>query len=156
MLATLQWATALVAQAMLAWLGTPMSWHGDQLSHAGGFVAQLHADCTAWWPACGMLIALASVAAWVGVPARRTMAGAAAGLFAMVLVNQVRLVAVLWAGIHAPAFFHFAHEVLGPLLLVATGAAIVALTVRGRGSIGPREAERRGAHAPRAPWATGT
>jgi len=156
MLAMLQWATTLVAQTMMAWLGTPMSWHGDQLSHAGGFVAQLHADCTAWWPAWCAVFAVAAWGAWVGLPVRRTMVGALAGLLAMVLVNQARLVAVLWAGVHAPAAFDLAHEVLGPLLLVATGAAVVAVTVRGHGRMGRREAEPRSVLALEAPRATAT
>lgn len=147
----LQWATTLVAQAMLAWLGTPMSWQGDQLGHASGFVAQLHGDCTAWWPALGLLIALGGFGALAQVPARRLVPGAAAGVLVMALINQARLVAVLWTGVHTPALFGWMHEVLGPLMLVAAGAAVVALTVRGRDRVGMPGARRNDARARAAP-----
>lgn len=131
MLASLQWATAAGAQTSLSWLGTPLSWQGDRLAHANGFVAQVHADCTAAWPALWLMAALVIFGVPAQVPWRRLAAAAVLGAFAMVVVNQLRLVAVLWTGVHAPELFAWVHELLGPLLLVATGATIVAIGVRG-------------------------
>jgi exosortase/archaeosortase family protein len=56
-------ATAWAAQAMLQGLGLSFERQGDQLRHASGFVAQVHADCTAAWPVAVWLLALA--AAWL-------------------------------------------------------------------------------------------
>jgi exosortase/archaeosortase family protein len=131
MLAASQWATAAVAQTLLSWLGTPLTWQGDRLAHANGFVAQMHADCTAAWPALSLLVALLVFGVQARTPSRRLAVAATVGVLAIIVVNQLRLVAVLWTGVHAPALFAWVHELLGPLLLVATGAMIVAIGVRG-------------------------
>ena len=131
MLDALQWATASVAQAMLAALGTPFAWQGEWLIHAGGFVAQVDLDCTALWPAVVLLAALAAFGSMARVPLRRLVIAAMWGVSVVMLVNQLRLVAVLWAGAHQPAHFTGIHEVAGPLLLVVAGATVVAAAVRG-------------------------
>lgn len=129
LLDALQWATTGVAQAMLAALGTPLAWEADRLHHAGGFVAQVDLGCTAWalsWLLVGVLAVFGSMAR---VPWRRLTAGMMLGVAVVFIVNQLRLAAVIWTGVHAPSYLAWVHEGLGPLLLVLTGAAIVAATV---------------------------
>lgn len=132
MLEALQSGTTALAQATLAWLGTPLQREGDLLRHAGGFVAQVDASCTAAWPASLLALAL-GVAAALGrtVPAR-IAAAIVLGTMAIAAANQLRLVVALWVGVHAPAHFHWVHVAAGPLLMVVVGAAVVhAMLLRG-------------------------
>ncbi len=130
------WATAAAAQAALAAVGTPLTLRGDVLHHANGFAAHVNFDCTACWPA--LLLSLALVLSRRLPPGtfmlprvrRLPAATIALGVAAMVAVNQLRLVAVVWIGVHAPAHFGWLHEIAGPLLLVAAGLAFVVLAAR--------------------------
>ena len=132
-LGALQSATTGVAQAALAALGTPLVRQDDLLQHANGFVARIDLDCTAWGPAWLLLGALVAFGSLARVPLRRLLLSMALGVAMVVVVNQLRLVAVLWTGVHAPALLTAMHEGLGPLLLVFTGAAIV-VAMAGRGA----------------------
>lgn len=123
--------TGETARAMLALLGTPLEWQGDQLQHAAsGFVVQMHFDCTAGWPVAVLLLALAAFGSLARTPWPRLAAWAVAGAALVIVLNQVRLVALLWAGANTPTAFSALHEWAGPLALVAAGAAIVALALR--------------------------
>ena len=136
MLSELQWGTAALTQALLGRLGTALQLQGDVLSHAGGFAAQVDLACTALIPALLLLAALA-LWGWLDRPAPQRLALAMLlGLTTMALVNQLRLLAVIWVGVHAPAHFPWVHEVLGPLLLVVAGAAWVAVCVGRAGGNG--------------------
>lgn len=125
MLEALQSVTTAWAQATLAWLGTPLSRQGDLLRHADGFVAQVDVSCTAALPAVLLALALGVAGALRATAPRRIALAIGLGALAVVLANQVRLVAALWVGVHAPAHFHWVHVAAGPLLLVAAGAAVV-------------------------------
>lgn len=122
--------TAELARAMLAPLGSVFERQGDRLVHPGGFVAVVDLACTAALPSLVLLGALALFGPLARVPLRRWSIAALAGTVALVAANQLRLVAVLWTGAHAPAHFGWVHEVAGPLWLVAVGALVVAAALR--------------------------
>jgi len=124
--------TAALAQAALATLGTPFERQGETLRHASGFVAVVDMDCTAAVPVLLGLAALLVFGALARLPRRRRATFALVVAAGLAVANQLRLVAVLWAGANAPAHFGWLHEVAGPLMLVAVGAAVVAAAVRGR------------------------
>ncbi|MBI5716443.1 MAG: exosortase/archaeosortase family protein [Burkholderiales bacterium] len=124
-------ATAELARAMLERLDTPLAWQGDRLHHgASGFVAQMHFDCTAGWLVAVLLLAMTALGSLARVPWRRLARWAAVGMAVIVVLNQLRLVVVLWVGVHAPALFDVMHEWVSPLALVAMGAAIVMAALR--------------------------
>lgn len=124
-------ATAAAAQWMLGALGTPVQRHAEWLHHAGGYVAEIHLDCTAWWPAVVLVGVLVLFGSLARVSASRVAGAAAWGVAAVALLNQLRLVATLWLGVHAPGYWMLAHEVVGPLALVAAGAGVVVVMVKG-------------------------
>jgi exosortase/archaeosortase family protein len=118
-------ATTALAQSALALLGTRLEWEGEVLRHAGGFAAQVDLSCTALGPAAILSLALLVAGALNRLDPLRLAAALAFGVLIITLVNQLRLVAVLWVGVHAPAHFGWVHVAAGPLLLVATGATLV-------------------------------
>jgi len=123
--------TAEGARALLVPLGTVFERHGERLSHPGGFVAVVDADCTVLTPALLLLGALAAVGALARLGWRRTLAFAFGGIVVLAIANQLRLAAVLWTGANAPLHFAWLHDVAGPLWLVAVGTVIVQRAVRG-------------------------
>lgn len=125
MLDTLQWGTTALARWALARLDTPLAWQGDLLRHEGGFAAQVDLSCTALGPAALLALALVVAGALRRLAPHRLAAALALGIVLVALVNQLRLVAVLWVGVHAPAHFEWVHVALGPLALVAVGTAVV-------------------------------
>ncbi|MBL8326680.1 MAG: exosortase/archaeosortase family protein [Rubrivivax sp.] len=125
MLDTLLQATIALAQSALAVLGTPLVRQGELLRHAGGFVAQVDLSCTALWPAAMGSMALCVAGALRGCAPLRLAGLVAGGVGVIALVNQLRLVGVIWVGVHAPAHFEWVHVAAGPMLLVAAGAALV-------------------------------
>lgn len=127
--ALVQW-TAELARAMLAPLGSVFERQGGVLVHTGGFVAVVDSACTAAVPVLVLLGVLALFGAAARLPWRRGVLFALAGSAALAAANQLRLVAVLWAGAHAPAHFGWLHEVAGPLWLVGVGAGLVVLALR--------------------------
>lgn len=124
MLDTLLHATAALAQSALALLGTPLVRQGELLRHAGGFAAQVDLSCTALWPAMMLSLALCVAGALRRAAPLRLAGFVAGGIGVIALVNQLRLVGVIWVGVHAPAHFEWVHVAAGPLLLVAAGAAL--------------------------------
>lgn len=142
--AALSWATAGAAAWLLGALGTPVLWQGDLLRHAGGFVAEVHRDCTVLWPA---VLLLGSLALLPGVWRGRGRGSLGAllgvmllGVLCMWAVNQLRLAGVFWLAVHESAHYGWVHGALAPAIQVAALAAYVAAThalsaARGR----PRE-----------------
>jgi len=119
-----------MAQAAVGALGTPLALQGDLLRHAGGFAVQVGLECTALIPAL-VLVAVLAAFGWMGRTSPSRLVRAMLFSVAVItLINQLRLVGVIWVGVHAPQHFAWVHEVLGPLLMIAVGAAIVAATVR--------------------------
>ena len=109
--------TAQATAAMLAAIGLPVVRELTVLAHAGGFACEISHACTALTPAA--LLAAAILPQPVSRRAR--LIGVTAGTIALILLNQVRLVSLVWLGVHAPAYFDATHGLLWPgFLALAT------------------------------------
>jgi len=113
-------ATADVALAWLARLDVTLVRQGLLLIHADGFVTEVHPTCTALVPAA---LLAAAVAVHRGTRPGQKLAGMLGGMLLIVLVNQARLVGVVWVGVNAPAAFALVHGWLAPISLIVLGAA---------------------------------
>jgi exosortase/archaeosortase family protein len=113
-------ATAEVAVGLLAALDVTLARQGLLLLHAEGFVTEVHATCTALVPAT---LLAAAVALHHGPRPGQKIAGMLGAVVLVVLVNQVRLVGVIWLGVNAPALFPLVHGWLAPIALIVFGAA---------------------------------
>jgi len=111
--------TAQLTAAMLAAIGLPVARAGVMLVHAGGFAAEIDLACTALVPA--------ALLATVMTALRQRVAGIVFGVVVAILVNQVRLVSLVWLGVHAPGYLDPAHQLLWPVLLVLTGAGYLSV-----------------------------
>lgn len=111
--------TAQVSAALLAAIGLPVTQELTRLTHASGFSCEIDSACTALVP--GLLLT-AAILGW-RAPWRRQLAGVLVGVVALLLVNQARLVSLVWLGVQAPAWFDVAHLWLWPatMLFVTTG-----------------------------------
>jgi exosortase/archaeosortase family protein len=88
------------------------------LFHAGGFACEIDVACTALIPA----VLLAAPMAVLRATPRARLMGIILGTLLVVLVNQLRLVSLVWLGVHAPGYFDVAHNLLWPVLLILTGS----------------------------------
>jgi exosortase/archaeosortase family protein len=113
-------ATAEAARTWLALVGVVLAREGTLLLHAQGFATEVHQVCTALLP--GVLLAAGIAMHWHGRAGARLL-GLLAGVAVVVLVNQCRLVAVVWVGVQAPALFGVVHGWLAPAALVALTTA---------------------------------
>jgi exosortase/archaeosortase family protein len=116
--ATFTVLTAQLTAFMLAAIGLPVMRDAATLVHAGGFACEIDVACTALIPAA----LLAAVMALLRSTPRAHLMGIISGVLLVVLVNQLRLVSLVWLGVHAPGYFDVAHNLLGPVLLLLTGA----------------------------------
>lgn len=121
-LASLPRLAAEAAGAALAVTGTPTSVDDTLVTHAGGFVADVHTTCTAAWPSMLVVFALCLTR---GATTRRSLRTTAVAVFTVWLVNQVRLVGVIWIGVHAPEHFGWVHGALGPAVLLVLCCAVI-------------------------------
>jgi exosortase/archaeosortase family protein len=117
-LVALNEATADLALAWLAAAGVPLVREGSLVMHAQGFVTEVHQTCTALLPAA---LLLAAIALHHARPAQK-LVGMLLGVGVVTLLNQCRLVGVIWVGVQAPALWPVVHGGLAP-------AAMVALTI---------------------------
>ena len=76
-----------------------------------------------------MLMLLAAVAV-LPAPWSARLWGAALGLPIVYLANQLRIVALVWARVEAPALFDIGHGLLGPLGVIAVAALFFAWWAR--------------------------
>jgi len=113
-------ATADVAVGLLSVLDLPLVRQGLLLLHADGFVTEVHATCTALVPAA---LLVAAIALHRGTRPGQKLAGMLGAVALVVLVNQVRLVGVIWVGVNVPVLFPLVHGWLAPIALIAFGAA---------------------------------
>lgn len=113
-------ATADAAIAWLALAGVPLLRDGTLVMHAQGFATDVHQVCTALLPAA--LLAL-GIAMHPNGRARHKLVGVLLGVLVVALVNQCRLVGVIWVGVQAPAMFGVVHEWLAPAWLLALTTA---------------------------------
>lgn len=111
--------TAQASATMLELSGLPVTQEQTRLSHAGGFSCEIDYACTALIP---VLLLAAAILAWRSTW-RARLAGVVGGALMLLLLNQLRLVSLVWLGVHAPTWFEAAHVWLWPglLLLAATG-----------------------------------
>lgn len=133
----------LTAEWALQWLvalGVPLVREGQILMHAQGFVTEVHQTCTALIP-CVLITAAIALHPWAGLPAR--LAGVLVGVPLLVMVNQLRLVSVVWVGVCAPEYFALVHGWAAPGALIAFGFAYwwawshVVAPLRGRSASEP-------------------
>lgn len=110
--------TAAATAHMLAALGLPVARELNVLMHAGGFACEIDIACTALVPAA---LLTAAILSWRR-PWRARLGIAVGGVVWLALVNQVRLVSLVWFGVHAPAWFDVLHQWLWPALLVLASA----------------------------------
>jgi exosortase/archaeosortase family protein len=104
---------ARLASSLLNGLGE--SSHASQ-NHvvAPSFAIAVNPECSA-----GDMMALFSATLLaIPVPWMRRIAGIAAGILFIALLNMLRIVTVFWTGVHHPTFFTTLHEELWPGLLV--------------------------------------
>jgi exosortase/archaeosortase family protein len=113
-------ATAEAARAWLALVGVALGRDGTLLLHAQGFATDVHQVCTALLPAALLAVAIALHA---HARVAHKFLGVLLGVAVVALVNQCRLVAVIWVGVQAPALFGLVHGWLAPAALVALTTA---------------------------------
>jgi exosortase/archaeosortase family protein len=109
--------TAQLTVFMLAAIGLPVMREAATLVHAGGFACEIDVACTALAPA----VLLAASMIMLRTTPRAHLMGIILGVLLMMLVNQLRLVSLVWLGVHAPGYFEVAHSLLWPALLILTG-----------------------------------
>lgn len=109
--------TAVATVHMLSALGMPIVLEDLVLTHAGGFACAIDAGCTALVPVALVSAALLTSARSWG--ARLT--GLLGAVVWLALVNQLRLVSLMWIGVDAPTWFDVVHAWLWPPLF-ATAA----------------------------------
>ena len=112
--------TASAALLFLDAIGVEVARRGTTLSHAQGFSCEIDLACT------GLpIIALFTTALFAWPASRRQRISALCiALPALLAVNQLRIVHLVWVGISAPAWFDIAHDVLwraASIILLALG-----------------------------------
>jgi len=110
--------TAQLTAYMLAATGLPVMREAATLAHAGGFACEIDMACTALIP---VALLAASMALLRATP-RAHLLGIMLGALLVMLVNQLRLVSLVWLGVHAPGYFDVAHNLLWPMLMILTGS----------------------------------
>jgi len=118
MLAPLELVTAQLTAAMLGWIGLPVAREATVLVHAEGFACEIYHTCTAFTP---VVFLVAAIASWPA-PRRARILGVLVGAVLLVLLNQARLVSLVWAGVHVPHVFGVAHTMAWPALLILATA----------------------------------
>jgi exosortase/archaeosortase family protein len=113
-------ATADGAIAWLALAGVALVRDGTLVLHAQGFATEVHQVCTALLPAA---LLAAVIAMYPRASAGHKLAGMLLGVAVVALVNQCRLVGVIWVGVQAPALFGLVHDWIAPIVLVALTTA---------------------------------
>lgn len=109
-------ATANAAIAWLAAAGVPLVREGTLVMHAQGLVTEVHQVCTLLLPAALLAVGIAMhPQGRVG----QKLTGVLLGVGVVAVVNQCRLVGVIWVGVHAPTLFDVVHGWLAPAWLVA-------------------------------------
>lgn len=106
---TAQWSAVLLAA-----IGMPVTQELTRLTHASGFTCEIDSACTALVPAA---LLTAAILGWrASWPSR--LVGVLVGVVALVLINELRIVSLVWLGVHAPAWFDVAHLWLWPATLL--------------------------------------
>jgi len=120
--------TAQASATMLELSGLPVTQEQTRLSHTGGFSCEIDYACTALIP---VLLLAAAILAWRSTW-RARLTGILGGAMLLLILNQLRLVSLIWLGVHAPAWFEMAHVWLWPALLLTSVAGYWYAWVRGQ------------------------
>lgn len=110
---------AFTAGAMLDALGLQASVNGSIIS-TGGFTAEIIAACTPLYPA---MIFLAAVFAFP-CPVKHKCLGIVSGLPSLAVINQVRVVSLIWIGQHYPKYLDIAHYFIWQAFIIALAIAL--------------------------------
>lgn len=110
--------SAQLTASMLAAIGLPVMREAATLIHVGGFACEIDVTCTALVP----VVLLTTAIVLLRATPRAHFLGILIGMLLMVFVNQLRLVSLVWLGVHVPGYFDVAHSLLGPVLIILTGA----------------------------------
>ena len=113
-------ATADVAIAWLSLVSVSLVREGTMVLHAQGFVTEVHQVCTLLLPAA---LLTAGIAMHPHGRVGDKLAGMLLGVALVAVVNQCRLVGVIWVGVMAPDLFGAVHGWLAPAWLVALTTA---------------------------------
>lgn len=106
--------TTQFSAVILAAIGLPMLRESTLLTHAGGFSCEIDFACTAMIP---ILLLSAGIFSWRADRSRQWLA-VLVGSFLLIVVNQLRIVSLVWLGVHAPAWLDIAHLWFWPLALI--------------------------------------
>lgn len=106
--------TAQFSAVILAWMGLPMLRETTLLTHTGGFSCEIDFACTALIP---ILLLSAGILSWRAERSKQWLAVLIGSLLLFAL-NQVRIVSLVWLGVHAPGWLDIAHLGFWPLALI--------------------------------------
>lgn len=114
-LAPLAAGTARIVFALLDLFGIEAQREGVIIVHPAGFAYEIAYSCTGFLPVVTFLVCvLAYPASW-----RAKWQGVAIAVPILWMVNLLRLVSLFYIGVHFPAAFVWAHEVVWEALLAA-------------------------------------
>ena len=112
----------MVSAGLLRALGEPVVTAGTLIRH-GSFAVDVKNGCN------GLEAAIILAAAVVAFPAtlRQRLAGLAAGFLVIEVLNLVRVVSLIWLGVHRPSVFELFHASVWQtaLILVAVGLFVL-------------------------------
>ncbi|MGC9985478.1 MAG: archaeosortase/exosortase family protein [Polyangia bacterium] len=74
-------------------------------------------------------ILLVAALAALPISLGRRLAAVLASVVLLVLVNVMRICVLYWLGVHAPTWFHRAHQTLAPLCMVVCGTVIFLIAI---------------------------
>ena len=106
--------TAQASAAMLSGMGFPMVQEQTLLTHAAGFSGDIDYACTALIPAT---LLAAAILPWPASWQWRLM-GVLVGTALVILLNQLRIVSLVFLGVRESAWFDVAHLWLWPVALM--------------------------------------
>lgn len=118
-------AVARVSGGVLALLGEDAVVRGSEIS-SPRFTVVVYNGCN------GLVTSLIFAAAVVAFPAawRARLVGLAAGLVAIQLVNQVRIVSLFYVGVFLPRYFNEAHVLVWQSIVILFGVTLWLLWAR--------------------------
>lgn len=106
--------TAQASATMLSAMGFPMVQALTRLTHAGGFSCDIDYACTALIPAT---LLAAAILPWPA-PWQWRLMGVLVGTVLVILLNQLRIVSLVFLGVLESTWFDVAHIWLWPVALI--------------------------------------
>lgn len=106
--------TAQFSALILAWLGLPILRESTFLTHTGGFSCEIDFACTALIP---ILLLSAGIFSWRAERSQQWLA-VLIGSLLLFGINQLRIVSLVWLGVHSPGWLDIAHLWFWPSALI--------------------------------------